>query len=395
MADISLGDVALIVDCEHKTAPKAPPGEEFGYSVGTRSIRGGQIDFDSCKRVSKSTFASWSQRAVPAAGDLILAREAPVGQVGYVDGRRPVCLGQRTVLIRPGERANGRFLHYLLLAPAAQGWMSEKSAGSTVEHLNVADIRRLPLGDLPSVAEQRRIAGVLGALDDLAMADRQLVGVLGDMAAASFEELMSGAREAGRYREVAFADTVRIWSGGTPKTSVAGYWDGNIPWFSVVDAPAEGEIWVRTTARNTTAVGVRNSATQVLPARTVILSARGTVGRIAMTSRPMAMNQSCYGLTSNSGRAGYFTYFSTRSLVRILKQHAHGSVFSTITRSNFAGVMIDLPEPDLVEVFESQVGPIMEGMLELLEEIADLQKVRDELLPLLMSGRVRVGEVTL
>src|SRR5690606_14594492 len=128
-----------------------------------------------------------------------------------------------------------------------------------------------------------------------------------------------------------FAGTVEIIGGGTPETSVAEYWDGDIPWFSVVDAPLASDVWVLDTEKKITHAGVENSSTRILPVGTLILSARGTVGRLALVGVPMAMNQSCYGLRGKQGHRGFFNYFTARQLGSTLQHRTHGSVFDTIT----------------------------------------------------------------
>src|SRR5690606_20923962 len=105
---------------------------------------------------------------------------------------------------------------------------------------------------------------------------------------------------------------IALLSGGTPKTSEPGYWDGDVPWYSVKDAPSETDVWVIQTEKQVTKLGIENSATQVLPEGTTIISARGTVGKLALIGKPMAMNQSCYGVRGAEGYADYFTYFLLR-----------------------------------------------------------------------------------
>lgn len=98
----------LIIDCEHKTAPT----QETGYpSIRTPNIGHGRFILDNVNRVSEETYAAWTQRGVPQAGDLILAREAPIGNVAIIPQKLKVCLGQRTVLIRPDK--NSVDPHYL------------------------------------------------------------------------------------------------------------------------------------------------------------------------------------------------------------------------------------------------------------------------------------------
>ncbi|GAA3804046.1 restriction endonuclease subunit S [Nocardioides panacisoli] len=156
-----LGDIAKVIDCEHRTAPKT---EEvpYGFSVGTSAVRHGRIDLARAKPISKETYVSWTRRATPGVGDLIFSREAPMGEVGMVPGDVRVCLGQRTVLMRlDHQKVDHRFLLYALMSPHSQTWIKENSAGSTVLHLNVADVRRIPIHYLPSLDDQRRIVEIL------------------------------------------------------------------------------------------------------------------------------------------------------------------------------------------------------------------------------------------
>ncbi len=189
-----------------------------------------------------------------------------------------------------------------------------------------------------------------------------------------------------------FSNTVDIIGGGTPKTSVAEYWNGSIPWFSVVDAPDDSDVWVMTTEKQITQAGVANSSTRVLPIGTTIISARGTVGRVALVGVPMAMNQSCYGLRGKRGRTGAYTYFSTRQLVSVLRQHAHGSVFDTITRDTLRGISVAFPPEQLVETFETLVEPLFLRIRTALLQSATLRATSDLLLPKLIFGELRVPD---
>ncbi|MBP6612281.1 MAG: restriction endonuclease subunit S [Xylophilus sp.] len=188
-----------------------------------------------------------------------------------------------------------------------------------------------------------------------------------------------------------FRDTINIIGGGTPKTSNAAFWGGEIPWFSVVDAPNAKDVFVVDTDKHITEAGLNGSSTKLLPTGTTIISARGTVGRLALTGRPMAMNQSCYGLLGKAGDA-YFTYFSTTRLVEQLKQRAHGSVFDTITQDTFSGVMVSYPTREMIAAFEVSVEPLMLRLRENLLHSGTLATLRDTLLPRLISGQLRLPE---
>lgn len=176
----------LIVDCEHKTAPT----QEAGYpSIRTPNIGRGYLILDGVNRVSEATYREWTRRATPQAGDLIMAREAPVGNVAIVPPGLFPCLGQRTLLIRPNrEKVYPEYLNYLLNGPEVQSIIHAKTNGATVPHLNMKDVRGLRLPSLPPLPTQRRVAGILSAYDDLIENNRRRVKILETMARSIYRE---------------------------------------------------------------------------------------------------------------------------------------------------------------------------------------------------------------
>jgi type I restriction enzyme S subunit len=183
---VRLSDLCVaVVDCEHKTAPIQP----FGIpSIRTANISNGRLDLVSANKVSEATYREWSARLEPRPGDIILAREAPVGDVGIIPEGERVCLGQRTVLLRADEgRVLPHYLLYMLLSPEVRHSMSSKAEGSTVAHLNVADIRSLRVPEPPSLKQQELAAGCLRAVDDKIALNRKMNRTLEAMARALFK----------------------------------------------------------------------------------------------------------------------------------------------------------------------------------------------------------------
>lgn len=149
----------LIVDCEHKTAPKQ---EEGIPSIRTPNIGKGKLLLDDVYRVSEEIYHEWTRRAKPHPGDLILAREAPAGNVAIIPENLKVCLGQRTVLIRPSRKVfEPEFLALMLLQPQMQQKLLAHSRGATVQHVNMKDIRALDVGAIPPLSVQRDIVSVI------------------------------------------------------------------------------------------------------------------------------------------------------------------------------------------------------------------------------------------
>lgn len=145
------------------------------------------------------------------------------------------------------------------------------------------------------------------------------------------------------WKEYKLSEIMEIIGGGTPKTSIKEYWNGNIPWLSVVDF-GNANKKVFETEKKITESGLKNSSTKILEKGQIIISARGTVGELAVLGKDMAFNQSCYGLNANPEISNNgFLYYLMKCKILELKRNAHGAVFDTITRSTFETIDVTIP----------------------------------------------------
>lgn len=174
---------------------------------------------------------------------------------------------------------------------------------------------------------------------------------------------------ASEWKEVAIIDCIDLIGGGTPKTSIAEYWDGDIPWLSVKDFNNDYRR-VYSTEKHITEEGLINSSTKLLQKDDIIISARGTVGEMAMIPFPMAFNQSCYGIRTKSGMDSIFLYYLLKNSIGQLKRMTHGSVFDTITRDTFANLVVGVPDKETQRAIAS-ILVALDDKLELNNEIND------------------------
>ena len=144
------------------------------------------------------------------------------------------------------------------------------------------------------------------------------------------------------WKECKLSEIMTLIGGGTPKTSNPDYWNGDIPWISVKDFNGERR-YVIDTEKKITKLGLENSSTKLLSKGDIIISARGTVGELAIIPSDMAFNQSCYGLRAKEYVDSTFLYYLLKQSVSVLQHNTHGSVFDTITRDTFDGITINLP----------------------------------------------------
>ncbi|EAX0984317.1 restriction endonuclease subunit S, partial [Salmonella enterica] len=209
---------------------------------------------------------------------------------------------------------------------------------------------------------------------------------------AEFEETELGWMPKG-WITTSFNDLIELIGGGTPKTSVEEFWNGDIPWFSVVDAPSESDVYVLTTEKKITIEGLNNSSAKLLRKGTTIISARGTVGKCAMVAVPMAMNQSCYGVIGKNNISDEYIYFQLKNAVQTLQQMGHGSVFNTITRDTFKNIKVPFCNEELTNSYSLLVKNYFSKILNNNYQNIALTNLRDTLLPKLISGELSLEDL--
>jgi type I restriction enzyme, S subunit len=176
------------------------------------------------------------------------------------------------------------------------------------------------------------------------------------------------------WQEVKLGDVVEIIGGGTPKTTLSEYWNGKIPWLSVVDFNND-QRWVKKTEKTITDLGLKNSSTKLLNKGDLIISARGTVGVFAQLNSDMVFNQSCYGLKAKAETTNNFVYYILKNYKSLFLQNVHGAVFDTITRDTF--YKIEIPLPPLPE--QQSIAAILSSLDDKIELLRDQNKTLEEL----------------
>ena len=408
-----------IIDYRGKTPQKTSVGVPL---ITARIVKGGRI-LDIEEYIAPEDYDAWMRRGLPKPGDVVITTEAPLGEVAQLDGRK-VALAQRLITLRgKSDRLDNTFLKFLLQSEFVRGQIQGRGSGTTVIGIRQSELREVHL-PIPPLNEQRVIAHILGSLDDKIALNRRTNRTLAELAAAlfkswfvdfdpvvakmegrqpfgmdaetaalfpaAFEESEIGLAPAG-WRVGSILELADLLSGGTPSTSVASYWNGDVPWVSAKDVSNANGLFVLETERTISAEGVERSATKLLRKLTTVVTARGTVGSYCLLGGEMAMNQTNYGLRSKDGISHYFVFFALAQMVEQLKQHAYGTIFDTITTKAFQDLKVILPAHATIQRFERRVSPLMELILMNLQQSRTLAAIRDALLPKLMAGEIRVG----
>jgi len=201
------------------------------------------------------------------------------------------------------------------------------------------------------------------------------------------------------WQTVRLGDVCEIISGGTPATHVPEYWDGDIPWLSVVDFNT-GNKYVTKTEKSISEAGLQNSSTHLLNTNEIIISARGTVGVLSILSKPMAFNQSCFGLCADSCVCDSdFLYYAMNASIAQMRQNSTMGVFSALTYQGLKSLSFLLPSHAMQKQISHSLSAIDAQISALRRLIAKQEAIKKATLKLLLTPKpgwqtVKLSKVT-
>lgn len=400
-----LNDVCeLIVDCPHSTEPD----EGEGYPIiRTPNIGVGYLDLERVQRVSKAAYDRRNIRAVPRPNDLILAREAPAGNVGIIREGMEVCLGQRTVLIRPNaEKVSPLFLNYYLNAPKQRHALLSNSNGATVSHVNMPIIRNLPV-ELPPREAQERIADVLSAYDELIENNRRQIKLLEEAAQRLYKEWFVDLKFPGHettpihnglpegWEKASFLDLVGYVRGRSYTTNdledsgkmrlanlnnIAAYGG----WSFGAEKPYAG-VFKREQMVNCGDIVM--AVTDMTKERRLV----GHVARVPAQADGFLISMDLLKLVPKSVEPDYL-YAALRfsGVSEMAAMLANGTNVLHLRPDALSRVELMQPSCEVQEQFSAAVKPLFELSEHLEQQISAAREARDRLLPKLMSGEIEV-----
>ena len=361
-------------------------------------------------------YARTTQRSLSPEGAELLRRiKAPANSVcvsciGWQMGEvimtdRPSFTNQQINTIVPNGKVEAAFLYYSL-RPRKQELLSlGATTGVRTPILNKSAFCDLKVS-IPPLSLQRRIVDILSDYDELIENNQRRIQILETMARALYREWFVEFRFPGHdkiprvasplgdipqgWEIVAFTEIVDVLGGGTPKTAVAEYWNGEIPFFTPRDAPAC--FYVQDTDKHITRLGLSKCASELYAPDTVFITARGTVGKVALPSVSMAMNQSCYALRGKAGIPQRFLFLLTLQQVDYLQTNTGGATFGTIVVDTFRQMKVVKPAHEVIASFARQIDAIFEHVDTIQRQMQNLRRTRDLLLPRLLSGQVALTE---
>ena len=381
----------------------------------------------------------------PSKGDLLIS------SVGNRSGQPYVVQDEGDFYFKDGniiwisdfKDIDSNFLAYWFKSNIGQSRLASVMIGSAQKALTINSIRTLTV-TFPIFANQKAIAHILGSLDDKIELNRQMNETLEAMAQAlfkswfvDFDPVLDNALAAGNAIPDEFAERAeqrkkiekkdnsdiqclfpdefefteemgwipRGWGvssvgtefntvgGGTPSTKNPDFWEnGDISWTTPKDLSGNQSKILLHTDRKITELGLNKISSGLLPIDTVLMSSRAPVGYLALAKVPVAINQGYIALKCEKTLTPEFAIQWADSVMDEIKQRAGGTTFAEISKTNFRGIPILVPSKNTIDAYSRNVKDLYNQITSRIENIDTLAKLRDTLLPKLMSGEIRIPD---
>lgn len=385
----------IVVDCPHSTPKWTTSGK---IVIRNNNIKKGRIDFSSPSYTDDEHFNLRVKRAIPRSGDIIITREAPMGEVGMIPERIECCLGQRMVLLRTNpDICDNYYLLYSLQSKFVQHQISwSEGTGTTVSNLRIPHLEQLKIPYVP-LKKQRLVASVLKSIEEKIILNEQINNNLEQQAMALFKSWFIDYEPFGGqlptiWKSGVLGDFVEIKRGGSPRPIQNFLSDSGLHWLKISDATCISSPFINEIKEYIIEDGLKK--TVFLKAGNLVLSNSATPGLTKILDIDTCIHDGwLYFPSSKFSNEYLYLYF--RHIRDNLVALGNGSVFTNLKTDILKNYPTNLPTGDVLSKFDEVIKPMFSMILSKTRESKRLMEIRDSLLPKLMSGELDVSDINL
>lgn len=308
--------------------------------------------------------------------------------------------------IRPRTCLDSTFLYYALRNIGRLNGFARFFTGAAIKHLPREQLAKVPIS-FPDLPRQRAIANVLATYDDLIATNQRRIVLLEDAAHRVYREWFVHLRFPGHesvpvkggvpdgWQLLTLDDVCKAVGGGTPSTKRPAYWDGDVPWITPTDVTRNDCLVLLDTEKKITEAGLANSSAKLVPANTILMTSRASIGFFALMEQPVCTNQGFISVLPKQPNARMFLLFNLLGRVEEMVGLATGATFKELTKRTFRALPILYPIDGLLTAFEEKTYPLIQQVRWIKKQNQQLVHARDLLLPRLMSGQLDVSGIPL
>lgn len=265
--------------------------------------------------------------------------------------------------------------------------------GSGVPTLNRNDVHDLIVA-IPKLEEQKAIAQTLSDVDVLIAALDKLIAKKRHIKTGTMQQLLTGKTRlpgfGGEWEQINLGNIAEIISGGTPKTTNLSYWNGNIKWCTPTDITGCKDKYLLETERTISYLGLKNSGAQLLPAGTLLLCSRATIGEVKIASCEICTNQGFKSIICSARIDNEFLYYKLLTMKQQMIERAFGSTFLEISKLNVAALELSIPLPPEQKAIAQVLSDIDTEITALEKRRAKTQAIKQGMMQELLTGRTRL-----
>ena len=362
-------------------------------------------DVTECDYISEDLYKKVSNEVgVPKENDLLITTRGTIG-IPYLYKRTDrfyFADGNLTWIKDFDSNLYSKFLYYWFQSYEGRKKFEALAKGTAQKAVPISGIKTLEI-ELPSLKSQKRIADILSAYDDLIENNQKQIKLLEEAAQRLYKEWFVDLRFPGHentkivdgvpegWRVASIADICDTVGGGTPSTKIQSYYEkGDILWVTPTDITRNFSLALLDTEKKITPEGLKNSSAKMLPAETILMTSRASVGFFGMCKYEVCTNQGFISCIPKRENLQMYLLFNLKSRVEEIRQKAGGSTYLEISKTVFRELKIILPKDEVLAEYQKNVHDIFDEIYCRTEMIKSLVDMRNRLLPKLMSGEVEV-----
>ncbi|MFA5810640.1 MAG: restriction endonuclease subunit S [Thermoleophilia bacterium] len=372
--------------------------ESGALFIRSQNVREGRLSFDDVQFVTPPIGVEGNRTKVESNDLLITITGNSVGNVALVEKTfDEAYVSQHVGLVRLKEPTRGAYIcRYLSPNSPGNPQISGSQSGQSKPGLNLQNLKDFRIALPPTANEQHAIATALCAIDALLGGLDRLIAKKRDLKQAAMQQLLTGQTRLpgfhGEWEVKRFGELGDIRSGGTPSTTQAHFWNGDVPWCTPTDiTELLGRKYLIDTARTISAAGLKASSAEVIPPRSLIMTSRATIGECAINLVAMTTNQGFKNLVPFPESDVEFLYYLMTTQKAGLISLCGGSTFLEISKKQICAYEVTVPNERDEQTAIAAILSDMDAELAALEARRDKTRdLKQAMMQELLTGRIRL-----